>query len=92
MRVQRRRFRVRTRQYGRALVRERTAGFVGSVDAAVLSEDARVAANVTKITGPNGEMYNGVGVRPDIEAKSAEAVDAASRHQRELVGGQVRIN
>ena len=70
-------------QYSRAtIVGERTAGFVGSVDGAVLSEDARVAVNVTKITGPNGEMYNNVGVKPDIETKSADAVDAASRHLR----------
>jgi hypothetical protein len=70
-------------QYSRAtIVGERTAGFVGSVDGAVLSEDARVAVNVTKITGPNGEMYNNVGVKPDIETKSADAVEAASRYLR----------
>jgi uncharacterized protein YdbL (DUF1318 family) len=70
-------------QYRRAtIVGERTAGFVGSVEGAVLSEDARVAVNVTKITGPNGEMYNNLGVRPDIETTSAEAVAAASRHLR----------
>jgi len=74
------------RQHGRAtIVGERTAGFVGSVEGAVLSEEARVAVNVRKISGPNGEMYNAVGVKPDIDAKSADAVDAASHFLRGLV-------
>jgi hypothetical protein len=30
-------------------------------------------------------MYNGVGVKPDIETKSADALDAASRYLRGLV-------
>jgi len=78
-------------QHRRAtIVGERTAGFVGSVEGTVLSGDARVAVNVTKITGPNGEMYNGVGVKPDIETKSADAVDAASRHLRGLVSSAVK--
>jgi hypothetical protein len=73
-------------QHGRAtLIGERTAGFLGRIEAIVLSEEARVGVNVAHITGPNGEMYNGVGVKPDIEAKSADAVDAASRFLRELV-------
>ncbi|HEY8824487.1 MAG TPA: S41 family peptidase [Candidatus Limnocylindria bacterium] len=73
-------------QKGRAtIVGERTAGFVGSVEGATLSGDARMGVNVTRITGPNGEMYNGVGVKPDIETKSADALDAASRYLRGLV-------
>jgi hypothetical protein len=73
-------------QHRRAtVVGERTAGFVGSVDGATLSGDARMGVNVTRITGPNGEMYNGVGVKPDLETKSADAVDSAARYLRELV-------
>ncbi len=72
-------------QHGRAkIVGERTAGFVGSISAAVLSGEARVGVNATKITGPNGEMYNGVGVKPDIEARSADAVEVASHYLRGL--------
>ncbi len=73
-------------QHGRAtVIGERTAGFVGSVEGATLSGDARMGVNVTRITGPNGEMYNGVGVKPDIEASSAEAVEVATRYLRGLV-------
>jgi hypothetical protein len=68
-------------EHGRAtVIGERTAGFVGSIESATLSGDARMGVNVTRITGPNGEMYNGVGVKPDIEASSAEAVNVASRY------------
>jgi len=73
-------------QHRRAtVVGEQTAGFVGSVEGATLSGDARMGVNVTRITGPNGEMHNGVGVKPDIETKSVDAVDAASRYLRGLV-------
>jgi len=72
------------RQYGRAtVVGERTAGFVGSIDAIELSGEARVGVKAQHVTGPNGEMYNGVGVKPDIETTSADAVDAAARFLRE---------
>ena len=72
------------RSAGRAtIVGERTAGFVGNIDAIELSGEARVGVKVLHITGPNGEIYNGVGVKPDIEVKSAEAVDAACRYLRE---------
>ncbi len=74
------------RSAGRAtIVGERTAGFVGSIDAIELSGEARVGVKVQHVTGPNGEMYNGVGVQPDIETTSADAVDAAARHLREKV-------
>jgi len=74
------------RSAGRAtIVGERTAGFVGSIDAIELSGEARVGVKVQHVTGPNGEMYNGVGVQPDIETMSADAVDAAARHLREKV-------
>ena len=46
------------------------------------SGEARVGVKVQHVSGPNGEMYLGVGVQPDIEAKSADAVHAASRHLR----------
>lgn len=73
-------------QHGRAtVIGERTAGFVGRIEAIVLSEEARVGVTVAHITGPNGEIYNGVGVKPDIEATSAEAVNEACRYLRELV-------
>ncbi|MEK6227483.1 MAG: S41 family peptidase [Chloroflexota bacterium] len=74
------------RQHGRAtVIGERTAGFVGRIDVIELSDEARVGVNVAVITGPNGEIYNGVGVKPDIETKSVDAVDAASRYLRGLV-------
>ncbi len=67
------------RQQDRAtIVGERTPGYVGSVEAAALSGDARVGVNVMKVTGPNGEMYNGVGVKPDIVTKSTDAVDSVA--------------
>ncbi|MDQ2912764.1 MAG: S41 family peptidase [Chloroflexota bacterium] len=74
------------RQHGRAtVIGERTAGFVGRIDAIELSDEARVGVNVALITGPNGEIYNGIGVKPDMEARSADAVDGASRYLREVV-------
>lgn len=72
-------------QHGRAtIVGERTPGYVGGIDAIELSGEARVGVCVERVTGPNGETYNGVGVKPDIETISAEAVNAASRYLREL--------
>ena len=74
------------RQHGRAtVIGERTAGFVGRIDAIELSEEARVGVNAALITGPNGEIYNGVGVKPDIETISAHAVNAACRYLREVM-------
>jgi hypothetical protein len=74
------------RQHGRAtVIGERTAGFVGRIDVIELSDEARVGVNAALITGPNGEIYNGVGVKPDIETKPTDAVNAASRYLRELV-------
>jgi hypothetical protein len=72
------------RAAGRAtIVGERTAGFVGSIEAIEISGEGRVGVKVQNVTGPNGEMYNGVGVKPDIETTSADAVDAAARQLRE---------
>ena len=59
------------------IVSERTPGYIGSIEPRVLSEDARVGLTVTKISGPNGVTYDGVGVKPDLEASSAEAVNVA---------------
>jgi len=73
-------------QHGRAtVIGERTAGFVGRIETVVLSGEARVGVNVAHITGPNREIYNGVGVEPNIAASSAETVNAASRFLRGLV-------
>ena len=62
------------------MVEIRTDGH--SVDGAVLSGDARMGVKIIGIIGPNGDAYNNVGVKPDIEAKSSEAVDAAPRYPR----------
>ena len=74
------------RQNGRAiLVGERTAGFVGSINGDPLPGGGFVGVKVMHVTGPNGEVYNRVGVMPDIEAAGDDAVGIAERLLREKI-------
>ena len=73
------------RAAGRAMiVGERSAGRVG-VGAGPLPSGALLGVHKVRTTGPNGEIYNGVGVMPDVMASGDEAEAIALRLLRERI-------
>jgi hypothetical protein len=66
------------RQHGRArVVGERSGGRLGKGKGRTLPGGGFLVVAIASTTGPHGEIYNGVGITPDVVVPSGAALDVA---------------